>query len=90
MFPTVEPDLLHVLNNATAKQLRSLKECGQTRADSIVEFRESKGSYNTLTELSSRGALTAKVLLKVVYANAMDAEGLASLAHSVSPTNVDN
>lgn len=88
MFPSVEPDLLHILNNASEAQLRKLKEFGQSRAEDVVHGRASN-PYAALSDLESRGVLTAKVLLKVVYANAMDADSLAALAHNVQ-SSTDN
>lgn len=83
MFPTVEPDLLDVLNHGTEKQLRTLKELGQSRADLIVSFRQKNGPLQTISILHDHNIFPSRTLLKIVYANAMDAEGLASLAHQL-------
>lgn len=87
MFPTVEPDLLHILNNGTAKQLTKLKEFGATRAEQVISAR--RDQFTKIEEMEERGVFGAKVLLKLVYANAMDADGLASLAHNVGNSGVD-
>ncbi len=84
MFPTVEPDLLHIFNYASANQLKKLKELGQTRAESIIASRTDVG-FKEVVELEAKGIVPAKILLKIVYANAMDADGLASLAHNIRP-----
>lgn len=83
MFPTAEPDLLHVLNRGSVQQLKRLKECGQSRAEQITQGRHA-GPIAQLADLVEREVMSAKVLLKMVYANAMDADGLASLAHNVT------
>lgn len=82
MFPTVEPDLLHILNHGTIKQLKGLKECGKSRAEHIISVRPPNG-FTTVVELLEKDVFTPKVLNKMVYANSMEADTLAALAHSV-------
>lgn len=82
MFPTVEPDLLHILNHGTVKQLKGLKECGQSRAEHIISLRPPAG-FSSVLQLLELDVFTPKVLNKLVYANSMEADTLAALAHSV-------
>lgn len=82
MFPTVEPDLLHILNHGNLKQLKGLKECGKSRAELILSVRPPTG-FASVLELLEKDIFSPKVLSKLVYANSMEADTLAALAHSV-------
>jgi DNA uptake protein ComE-like DNA-binding protein len=82
MFPTVEPDLLHILNHGTVKQLKGLKECGQSRAELIISSRPPAG-FASVLDLMHKDILSCKILNRLVYANSMEADSLAALAHSV-------
>lgn len=85
MFPTVEADLLHILNNGTLKQLKGLKEFGQSRADLIQEHRTKGGApFKAALELVQADLFTAKVMHRIVHANAMDADRLAAQAHAIT------
>ena len=86
MFPTVEPDLLHILNHGTVKHLKSLKECGKSRAELIISSRPPTG-FASVLELLDKDIFSPKVLNRLVYSNAMDSDTLAALAHSVNSTN---
>ena len=61
--PLAEPRGFPIdLNTATVEQLKSLPDIGDTRANQIVEFRASIGSFSTLEQLLEISGIGTKTL----------------------------